>query len=1188
MRKKIALYALVVIFLVGIIVAIPQKIEALQSVYYVALNGTITITGSSWNNSSWSSTNDAISVTGDDKEAIIWAKKPHNGAVTITHGKQHLSETCSVYIIDNISLNKSEITLDINDEETLEVPDLNTLKNDEIVSFTSSDTSVATVDPVEGSNTQRKIKAVGGGEATIIAETKYGGYATCKVKVPGISLNKTSIQKFVGESATIRAKTYGGETIATEEACSSDNTDVVTISRIEGTDEFNLEFKSVGSANISVRTANDYTATCTVTVVNALEKTATWIEEGKEAEIEISTKRSTVETIDHPRVLFLGSLCSAHDLSGSTVKNAINAIAQKATVDYRLFGMNVSLKYADDPVEGTLGYREVLENDFALRSGYHSSGLYFADVINTLGDDIDKYDLIVMEFDGLRMGFVWGEEGANESVKTREELLTRLQDCYKHSAYNAKYGDGPIKNLKANNLDEVENYFAKASLRLKEFYDNNKVVWLVPEKKEVYDPGITIGAYYMYDDKYIVDHKTYDFCRMYAYDTMALLAPEDWLAEDNSGNYIEQKRLEAIDNKYVSTYDFSKNNYDDNKDYIKFFDEECEEYVKRCSNQQYSNENTSGMWTVYGNASIVQNMLATKSSEIADITRLELSDVITPGFTVKCVSGYKNNESNPIATYKPGDSQSGNFKVNFDTDENGNEKIVGTFELKALNAQDVKMKIVITPKDTMIRNGESGNYLVKDIDGHYTIKTNVGEAKADYYNVLNANVSSNTVETPLLAEPRLRVTKNLAEGTKTVDRIPGEEIDYIITIENVGAEKITEIKLIDVLAGYPEATILTEFMTPIDEAIGSASLASGASVTIKIPYTIKKEDVVDGNIQNSVSVTGKVGNQETTATDVTGKDLNNEIHIRPDEDIPVNYVVHYYLNGTTTSLAEDTEGSSTYGQKYEATAKTIDGYTVVGEKTKSIESLEPEGNIIIFYYYQNISVTGNDVIKQYDGYTYKSEGYNVEDKDKNPLYNIEFVDPSDGISDLVVTTGEHRYVGDYLADVPNSLIGETDKTKKYIVTEVKNGSLKITPPETGYFIKKTHEDKKYDEGDEIIFTISVMNVYEGARTIKIEELPGVTLETSVFEDVPSGETITTKAKYTVVEEDKKTGEFENTATISFSKVDGTYKVSDLVNTIVKKNPITTDINHLLIYWLIALAAALVVVIAVYAGRKRNK
>ncbi len=1184
MKKKIALFLLTIIFLAGIIVAIPLNPQALQQTYYVTLGGTINITGSNYgDNSSWKSDNNALVVTADGNNAILWAKSTYTNSIKVTHSNNQRSESCNVKIIDNISLNKTNINLSVGGTQTLEVTGLDTSHSDQITAFYSSDTSVATV---SASNSIGTIEAKGGGETTIIVKTKFGGYATCKVSVPGVALNKTSIQKFVGESATIRAKLYGDEVIATEGECYSDETDVVEISRIGETDEFKLEFKTVGTTNIHVKTANNLIATCQVEVINALDKTAKWLEEGKEAEIEISTHRSNVETIDHPRVLFLGSLCSAHDLKGSTVKNAINAIAQKATVDYRLFGMNVSLKYADDPVEGTLEYGNHLDNDFALRSGYHSSGLYFADVINTLGDDIDKYDLIVMEFDGLRTGFVWGENGTNESVKTRKELLTRLQECYKHSAYNAKYGDGPITDPDANNLDEVEDYFAQASLKLKEFYDNNKVVWLVPEKKEAYEAGITIGAYYMYDDKYIVDRKTYDFCRMYAYDTMALLAPEDWLAKDDSGNYIAKKRLGVIDSKYVSTYDFSKNSYDSKKTYIKFFDEECKKYVERCKEKQYSDANTSGMWTVYGNASIVQNMLETKSSEIADITRLELSDVITSGFTVKSVSGYKNGSSTPIATYKPGDKQSGDFKVDFDTDDNGNEKIVGTFKFRTDDSQDVKMKIVITPKDTMIRNGIN-SYLVLGKDGKYKIKTNEGSARADYYNGTNTLVSSNTVETPLLDEPRLRVTKELEAGTPTEDRMPGDTINYIINIENVGTEEITEIKLIDALAGYTKATSITKFQTSEETDITRESLASGANVTIIIPYEIKAADVVDGKIQNSVSVTGKVGGEEVTATDVTGKDLNNEIHIKPGENIPVRYVVHYYLNGTTTRLTDDTTGLSTYGQSLETTAKIIEGYTVVGDSSKTIETLALEDNIIKYYYYQNITVSGKDVIKQYDGYTHKSEGYDVEDKDNNLLYDIKFSDPVETTSDLVVTTGEKKYVGNYVALIPKELVGKTDKTNTYYVTAVKNGSLKITPPETDYFIQKTHEDGKYDEGDEIEFTITVMNVYDRDRTIKIEELPGVTLEQDIFEKVPSGESITAKAKYTVVEEDKETGKYKNTAKISFSDIDETFTVEDLVNTIVKKNPITADFNHLLIYWLLALAAVVVMEIVVYTEKKKK-
>ena len=97
-------------------------------------------------------------------------------------------------------------------------------------------------------------------------------------------------------------------------------------------------------------------------------------------------------------------------------------------------------------------------------------------------------------------------------------------------------------------------------------------------------------------------------------------------------------------------------------------------------------------------------------------------------------------------------------------------------------------------------------------------------------------------------------------------------------------------------------------------------------------------------------------------------------------------------------------------------------------------------------------------------------------------------------------------------------------------------------------VKKTHKGK--DErivriGDQVDYTIEVTNVYANARTITVEELPGVVIEqsgsnTAVFENVPGGETILVKAQYVITEEDvlRGDGRFKNRVRVSFSDGNG--------------------------------------------------
>ena len=107
--------------------------------------------------------------------------------------------------------------------------------------------------------------------------------------------------------------------------------------------------------------------------------------------------------------------------------------------------------------------------------------------------------------------------------------------------------------------------------------------------------------------------------------------------------------------------------------------------------------------------------------------------------------------------------------------------------------------------------------------------------------------------------------------------------------------------------------------------------------------------------------------------------------------------------------------------------------------------------------------------------------------------------------------------------------------KNYEVVPV-FGTLTVTgDPADEDVVTKTHEDKTYKVGETIVFTISVTNVYDEAKTITIDEQEGVEITgKSVFKNVAAGETVTTTAKYTVTAEDIASGVFKNTVTAAFS------------------------------------------------------
>ena len=106
------------------------------------------------------------------------------------------------------------------------------------------------------------------------------------------------------------------------------------------------------------------------------------------------------------------------------------------------------------------------------------------------------------------------------------------------------------------------------------------------------------------------------------------------------------------------------------------------------------------------------------------------------------------------------------------------------------------------------------------------------------------------------------------------------------------------------------------------------------------------------------------------------------------------------------------------------------------------------------------------------------------------------------------------------------------------------GELEVTDNEVtpDKVVTKTHEDKTYQIGDSIEFTINVTNIYDDVRTIILQEQDGVAFEDGAdsvtFENVKPGETISAKAVHVVTAADIEAGEYSNTVKAVFKKVGG--------------------------------------------------
>ena len=162
--------------------------------------------------------------------------------------------------VKGISLNKDKLSLVEGKSETLTATVTPSNATNKSVTWTSSDTKVATV-------SNGKVTAVKAGTATITAKTSNGKTATCTVTVKkktvsatGISLNKTKLSLVKGSSATLTATITPSNATDKSVTWTSSNTSIATVSKGKVT------AVKAGTATITAKTSNGKTATCTVTV----------------------------------------------------------------------------------------------------------------------------------------------------------------------------------------------------------------------------------------------------------------------------------------------------------------------------------------------------------------------------------------------------------------------------------------------------------------------------------------------------------------------------------------------------------------------------------------------------------------------------------------------------------------------------------------------------------------------------------------------------------------------------------------------------------------------------------------------------------------------------------------------------------------------------------------------------------
>ncbi|URZ16947.1 Ig-like domain-containing protein [Clostridium felsineum] len=198
---------------------------------------------------------------------IGWQDWVKDGAVAGTTGQDLRVEAIQIKLVklsnvSSVSLNKSNDTLTAGNTDTLKAAVNPTDAYVTSTNWTSSNTSVATVD-----NTG-KVTAVNAGTATITTTVNGSVTASCNVtvtspvNVTSVSLNKTTDSLNVGASDTLTANILPDTASKKDVSWTSSNTSIATVDttgKITGI--------SAGTATITATTADgNKTATCNVTV----------------------------------------------------------------------------------------------------------------------------------------------------------------------------------------------------------------------------------------------------------------------------------------------------------------------------------------------------------------------------------------------------------------------------------------------------------------------------------------------------------------------------------------------------------------------------------------------------------------------------------------------------------------------------------------------------------------------------------------------------------------------------------------------------------------------------------------------------------------------------------------------------------------------------------------------------------
>ena len=333
--------------------------------------------------------------------------------------------------------------------------------------------------------------------------------------------------------------------------------------------------------------------------------------------------------------------------------------------------------------------------------------------------------------------------------------------------------------------------------------------------------------------------------------------------------------------------------------------------------------------------------------------------------------------------------------------------------------------------------------------------------------------------------------------------------------------------------------------------------------------TVGGDGFVDGegatyNVTGSQKIAGSSANEFTYELNEGTNAANYDITKTEGTLTVTDRAAKYEITVVANSKTETYDGTEKSVSGFETLEFTVNGqkYTVEGLSASASGTDAGE-------YTANVTGTAvvkdadkNDVTKQFTVETVDgkltitkasltitadsaTKVYDEQPLTWNHYTNTELV-VGDTLESVTIT-GSQTLVGTTANVASNAKIvrkntGSTeavDVTGNYDIT-YEDGVLEVTDGTTeqevdrNLVVTKTHDDKEYNLGETVTFTITVKNIYDKPKTIIITEIPGVTITgDSTFENVAAGATVTTTATYKITSADILAGEFTNTVTVEF-------------------------------------------------------